>query len=122
MKKFPIFVILATIIIIIGGAFFLSRGSSKTALSLPQNYELFTSETCPHCKNVADFLNSWEKRDQIKIDKLGIDSNQTNVSTLTSRAIYCKLPTNQIGVPFLFTPEGKCISGDEPIINFLKSL
>jgi glutaredoxin len=122
MKKFPVLVVLTTIIIIVGGALFFSRGNSENFPSLPSNYELFVSAVCPHCKNVEDFLNSWEKKDQVKINKLEVDSNQIAVSLLAKRASYCELPTNELGVPFLFTPEGKCLSGDQPIIEFLKNL
>jgi len=123
MKKFPILVGLATVLIIIIGVLILSRGNSGNALSLPNNYEFFYSSTCPHCKNVEDFLNSWDKKDKVKIDKFEVGTNSANATNMLKRSTYCKLPNDQIGaVPFLFTPDGKCLVGDEPIINFFQNL
>jgi glutaredoxin len=121
MKKFLILVTLGTIFIIVLGVILFSQGASSST-PLPSNYELYVSVSCPHCRNVEEFLDSWDKKDQIKIDKLEVDSNQINISLLAKRATYCKLPTNQLGVPFLFTPKGKCLTGDQPIIDYFKNL
>lgn len=122
-NKFLFLTLLGTFIIIIFGAVVFSRNnSSNTPLSLPTNYEYFWGEGCPHCANVEKFLETWEKKDQITIEKMEVYQNKENAQKLAQRAAYCKINTNSVGIPFLFTPDGQCINGDEPIINLLKGL
>lgn len=45
--------------------------------------------------------------------------NQNNAKELEAKAKICGLPTNSIGVPFLWDGE-KCLIGDQDIINFFK--
>jgi glutaredoxin len=120
-NKFPLIIGIITLLIIGGGVFLFSQ-NQPPKLSLPSSYEYFWKDGCPHCENVAKFLDSWDKKDQVKIDKFDILTDRQNQDRLVQRATYCKLNTTQLGVPFLFTPEGKCIEGDEAIIGFFKSL
>jgi glutaredoxin len=120
MKKFPLIIGLVTILIIVGGIFLFSK--RETPPSLPTSYEYFWGEGCPHCKNVDDFLSTWSGKDQFKLDKMEIHNNSVNANKLSVRAQSCNITGNDVGIPFLFTPEGKCIVGDVDIINFFKSL
>ena len=124
MKKFFLpALLLATLIIIVGGVFLFSKQTSQTqATPLPSSYEYFWGEGCPHCANVEDFFSTWEGRDKVSIDKKEVWKDKKNALLMRERAIYCKLPLNDLGVPFLFTPEGECIGGDEAIIEFFKGL
>lgn len=123
MKKFfvPGTIILA-IFLLIGGIFYFSRKKAPEVLSLPTSYEYFWGDGCPHCAKVEEFFNTWEKKDQVAIDKKEVWNNRENATLLNQRANSCGLRPSDVGVPFLFTPEGKCITGDEPIINFFKNL
>jgi glutaredoxin len=120
-NKFLLLTLLGTFIIIVFGVVVLSKSSSPP-LPLPVSYEYFWGEGCPHCANVDDFLETWDKKDQIQVEKKEVYQNKENANYLAQRAAYCKLNTNNIGIPFLFTPEGECLTGDEPIIEFFKSL
>ncbi|KKR62897.1 hypothetical protein A2210_00370 [Candidatus Woesebacteria bacterium RIFOXYA1_FULL_40_18] len=112
-----------TLLIIFGGVFLFSRPQSQTSdTPLPTAYEYFWGDGCPHCAIVEEFLNSWEGKDKIAIDKKEVWNNRENASLLNQRVKSCSLNLNEVGVPFLFTPEGKCITGDTPIIDFFKSL
>lgn len=123
MKKFPIIIGIITLFIIIGGVFVFSKNEPQKNISLPSNLEYFWLEGCPHCKNVEDFINTWEKKDQIIIDKKESQIDRQNGLRLIEVGKYCNLDTQSLGaVPFLFTPEGKCFLGDEPIIDFLNTL
>lgn len=120
-NKFPLIIGIVTLLIIGGGVFLFSKNQPQK-LTLPNSYEYFWKDGCPHCENVAKFLDSWDKKDKVKIDKFDVVTDSQNQDRLFQRASYCKLNTTQLGVPFLFTPEGKCVEGDEPIIDFLKNL
>lgn len=123
MKKYLI-TGLITLLIIAGGIFIYSNkktGSSSTT-SLPTSYEYFWGEGCSHCANVEKFLEGWSGKDKVALDKKEVFYNRANSQLMQQRAAYCNLDTRKIGVPFLFTPEGKCLVGDEPIIQYLKSL
>jgi hypothetical protein len=120
MKKFPLIIGLVTVLAVILGVFVFSKNTENPN---PANYEYFWSTTCPHCANVAAFYDAWTKKDSIKIDKLEVSGNTANARKLIQRGNSCKLPQGELGaVPLLFTPDGKCIAGDTPIIDFYKSL
>jgi glutaredoxin len=120
MKKFLIIVGLVTVVIIAGGIKLFSK--PEAPLSPPTSYELYTGEGCPHCEIVKDFLSTWEGKDKVKIEEKEVWYNKENASLLQRRAIACGINPNNMGVPFMVTPEGKCLDGDQPIIDHLKSL
>ena len=126
MKRFTLLVGLVSILIIIGGALIFSNDSANnsdtTPPNLPDSYEYYWGEGCPHCANVEDFLNTWENKDRVQVDKKEVYKNQDNIDLFKSRVEYCNLPNNQVGVPFLFTPEGECVVGDTPIINLFEQI
>ncbi len=125
MNKFSIIAVIVTLIIIVGGVFLMSKGentNSSKNYPLPTNLTYYWGNGCPHCKIVADFLSSWDKKDTVKIDKKEIWSNAANTKEMQARYTSCNIPQSQMGVPFLFTPEGKCYSGDQLIIDYLKNI
>jgi glutaredoxin-related protein len=121
-------------VIFLGGVFFFSKNPKDNSstnqvdnainsqIELPANYELFWGDGCPHCKIVEDFLASWDKKDEIKVDQLEVWNNIDNAKKMQTAADYCNIPKNELGVPMLFTPDGKCLVGDGPIIDLFKSL
>jgi hypothetical protein len=110
-------------VLLFGGVYFFSKGSSNsTPIANPTGYEYFWGDGCPHCANVAAFMETWGGRDKIKIDKKEVYKNPVNAKLMTARYQKCNVPRSQMGVPLLVTPEGSCLSGDEPIINHFKSI
>jgi glutaredoxin len=125
MKRFTIVAVALTLVIIFGGVFLTSKSqNSNPANSYPLPAELtyYWGDGCPHCKIVADFLSSWDKKDAVKLDKKEVWNNVANAKELKARYEYCKVPQSEMGVPLLFTPDGKCFSGDTPIIDYLKNI
>ena len=126
MKRFPLLVGFVSILIIIGGVFIFSNNSKDvteaTPPNLPDSYEYYWGDGCPHCANVEEFIETWENKDKVQIDKKEVYKDQANIALFKSRTEYCKLSNNQIGVPFLFTPDGECFVGDTPIIERLKQI
>ncbi len=126
MKNFGLIALIATILIIVGGVFLVSKGGNSTPQGspppLPNKLEYFWGEGCPHCEIVQEFLDSWENTDKLNIDKREVWYNKTNANLMTARVIQCGMDPKKAGVPFMFTPEGECINGDEPIINYFKKI
>ncbi len=122
MKKFLIPLLATTILIIIGGIFLRSNNQAPKPSSLPSGYEYFWGDGCPHCAKVEAFLATWDKADKVKIDKFEVWKNPINAQKMAQRAATCNVSQSDLGVPFLFTPDGKCIIGDTPIIDYFKNL
>lgn len=125
MKKFTVIAVILTIVIMVGGVLLLSRGQNSNNIKdypLPANLIFYWGNGCPHCKIVEDFLSTWDKKDTVKIDKKEVWGSIANANELKARYEYCKVPQSEMGVPLLFTPDGKCFSGDTPVIDYLKSL
>lgn len=125
MKKFTIIAVILTVVIMVGGVFLLSKrqdSNSPSSYPLPTNFTFYWGNGCPHCKNVEDFISSWNKKETVKIDRKEVWNNAANAREMQARYEYCKTPPSQMGVPLLFTPDGKCYSGDTPVIDYLKNL
>ena len=117
--------ILATVaIIVVGAVIFSSKNSDadKNSNTPPIVHQYFWSETCPHCANVAEFMESWEGKDKLEIEKFEINQNSDSRSKFYSAGILCKIPQTELGVPLLVTPEGKCFNGDVPIIEYFEGM
>lgn len=115
------------VILLAGYIFILSRGSTNQTDNPPVAVNpgamtYFWSVTCPHCKNVADFLASWPNGNKIVLDKKEVSQNKNNAELFTKMGAECKIPAEEMGVPLLITKEGKCLSGDTPVIEYFKSL
>lgn len=126
MKKSFILVLAATVLIFIAGILLVSKGGGNNtngSYPTPTNLTYYWGNGCPHCAKVEEFLKTWEKKDQVKIDKKEVWYNKVNAKELQARYQTCGIANpNEMGVPLLFTPEGKCFSGDTPIIDYFKSL
>lgn len=119
MKRWP-FVIGVIIVLLLGYIFILSKSSNSQIDNSDMVY--FWSLTCPHCKNVADFLATWPNADKIILDKKEVSQDKNNAELFVRKGTECKIPTDQMGVPLLITKDGKCLTGDTPIIEYFKSL
>ncbi|EKE05670.1 MAG: hypothetical protein ACD_19C00183G0001 [uncultured bacterium] len=123
MSKFGIIAIIVIVLILSGGAYLATKDNSKPIPSLePNTYEYFWGDGCPHCKIVADFMETWSGKDKIKIKKLEVWNNTKNATLMAERAKVCNILRAEMGVPLMITPDGTCLTGDQPIINHFKSL
>lgn len=81
----------------------------------------FYGDTCPHCKNVEDYMAQNNIRARLSFQELEVYNNSKNAQLLAQTAQKCGLDTSQgIGVP-LFYDGQTCILGDQDIINYLKT-
>jgi hypothetical protein len=128
MNKFGLGVIVATILIIAGGIYFLTKSPSNVSIQTvavtptPNTYEYFWGDGCPHCINVAKFMETWDKKDKVKINKMEVWKDKNNANIMLDRANKCGLDKSTLGVPLLYTPDGECFDGDGPIIEVLKGI
>jgi len=114
-KKYKPLIIILLIIAFLVFLAFLGRLTNKPEMIL------FFGDTCPHCKNVDEYISQNGIRGKIKFQELEVYNNKDNAALLAQKAKECGLDTSSgVGVPFFFA-SGKCIQGDQPIIDFLKT-
>ena len=86
---------------------------------LPKQIVLFYGDGCPHCVIVEEYIEENNIQDKVSFNRKEVYYNKQNADELVSRAQDCDIPTDSIGVPFLWDGEN-CLIGDQDIINFFK--
>jgi glutaredoxin len=106
---------------IIGLVFFAAIFFAFSKNNPPANGQiiLFYGDGCPHCINVDKFINDNKVEEKISFVRKEVFNNQKNAEEMAGKAKTCGLPTDTIGVPFLWTGS-QCVLGDTDIINFFK--
>jgi glutaredoxin len=115
IKKYKPLIITLVLVAILALILSLGRLTNKPEMIL------FFGDTCPHCKNVENYIQTNNVKSKLNFQELEVFNNADNASLLGEKAKQCGLDTsNGVGVPFFF--DGKnCIQGDEPIIEFFKT-
>jgi len=116
IKKYKnLIIILFAILAVLAVLIPLGRLNNKSKMIL------FFGDTCPHCKNVENYIAANNVKDRLSFQELEVYNNASNASLLGEKAKQCGFDTsNGVGVPFFF--DGKnCLQGDEPIIEFFKT-
>lgn len=118
-KQAPIIGLIVCLLAATGLIWLIFTKNNNNAASASNNeIILFYSDTCPHCKNVEDFIRQNNIDLKLTITRKEVSYNIKNGELLAEKAAKCGLATNRIGVPLLWN--GKiCYSGDEDVINFL---
>ncbi|MFZ5391571.1 MAG: glutaredoxin family protein [Patescibacteria group bacterium] len=117
MNSKNILIAIIVILVLLGGAWYLSASSQNKD---NERIILFYGDTCPHCEKVEEFVKANKVDDKVKFERLEVYNNQTNANLLGQMAKICKIPTEQgVGVPFLWN-KGKCLVGDQEIIGFFQ--
>jgi len=111
--------------IIVGAYAFGSKNDKSMALqsspAASSGIIFFYGNTCPHCAEVEKWMEENQVSQKISIVKKEVYQNQQNAKELTEAAKSCGLPTDSIGVPFLYA-EGKCYIGTPDVINYLSGM
>lgn len=81
---------------------------------------LFYGDGCPHCAIVEDYIKENDIKNKVSFEEKEVYYNQNNSNDLVQKAKACGIPTNSIGVPFLWDGEN-CYVGDQKIIDFFSS-
>lgn len=115
-KKFIFAVVFISLIFIIVGYIFVGSSTKNkkrnNSLLIPKDNQIvfYYGETCPHCREVEEWMKKNKIEEKIKIEKKEVWSNQANAQELSLVAQKCNLNPNNIGVPFLYS-DGKCYIG-----------
>jgi glutaredoxin len=94
--------------------------ASSTAQSEKGALILYYGNGCPHCANVDKYIKDNAIESKISITHKEVYGDQQNAAELVQRAKSCGLPTDSVGVPFLWDGS-KCLIGDVDIIDYLAS-
>ena len=121
MKRFGIIIAIVTLAILAGGIYLFSKNNAQEVPPLA-GYEYYWGNGCPHCEVVDEFFKGWEGKDKVVIEKREVWYNKANAQIMAVRGEACGIAKSDLAVPFLVTPDGKCLLGDEPIINLFKEL
>ncbi len=71
---------------------------------------LYYGDTCPHCKDVEEWLKTNKVAEKVKFSQKEVWNNRQNAAELAEVAKSCNMDTSSIGVPFLYA-ENKCLVG-----------
>jgi glutaredoxin len=112
--------ILSVIILILGYIIFGSQNKKNTQVKLPSKNEIvyYYGATCPHCKDVEEWIKKNKVDEKIKIQKKEEWNNHDNASEMIKVAESCGLDTTSIGVPFLWD-DGQCYIGTPDVTRVL---
>jgi hypothetical protein len=82
---------------------------------------LFYGDGCIRCVTVDRFIQDNQIEEKVSFVSLEVFDNQINANILSDRAQFCGVPSNQIGVPFIWDGVKKqCVIGYVDIINFFR--
>lgn len=119
-------VLVSLMIIILGGVLVGSlerkREQKEKNIKLPPNNSIiyYYGATCPHCKEVEEWMNKNKVEEKIKMEKKEVWNNQDNALELQKVVESCNLNPANVGVPFLYA-DGKCFMGTPDVIKVLET-
>lgn len=118
---FP-WVVVIVFLLIVGLVYWGLQDSKSTSVATSDDgasIVYYYGDTCPHCKDVAKFLDENKISEKVNFVKKEVWNNRKNAAEMDSRAASCDLKKEGMGVPFLFA-EGKCYVGTPDVISFFK--
>jgi glutaredoxin len=80
---------------------------------------LFYGDTCPHCEDVEEYINSHDIEGKVSFRRLEVFNNRANSQLLAAKAASCGLDTASVGVPFVFENDN-CYMGVEEVTSFFQ--
>ncbi len=85
----------------------------------PSNdYTLYYSETCPHCKIVEEYITNNSLQTKLQITEKEVSKNQPNLLEMKKRMESCGDYNDTLSVPFMYHLN-KCYTSQDEIINLL---
>lgn len=113
-KQILMIVSVLLFIVLLGFAASLFGGNPISLDSLKGQTILYYGNTCPHCKDLEEYIKT-NKIDDKSFTRKEVYADLKNSRELTAVAKSCKIDVNNIGVPFLYKGS-KCYMGNDEII------
>ena len=121
MKRKNLLILILSLAVIAGSILFFSK---IKAPSVDAGIVIFYSDNCPHCLNVEKFLEENKVLEKVAYTRKSVDNNQANIVELIAKDKSCGIKEdspNFGAIPLLWEKEtGKCLVGDQDVINFFK--
>jgi len=122
-KRIVLTSVVISVVIVILGYILVDSSNKKKAVkvSLPSKEKIvyYYGLTCPHCKEVDEWMKKNKIEEKIKLEKKEVWYDRENAAELQEVARFCKLDPNAIGVPFLWA-DGKCYIGTPEVKKILE--
>lgn len=93
---------------------------NQTPIQQINEIVLFYGDGCPHCAIVEEYVEGNNIEAKVPFAKKEVYYNKQNADELVAKAKICGMPTDSIGVPFLWDGS-RCLVGDQDIIEFFKT-
>lgn len=77
--------------------------------------------TCPHCHDTIEWMEENRIDENLTVIRKEIYQNPANAVELSKRARSCGIDPRSVGVPFMYTTEGKCLVGTPEITGYLST-
>lgn len=112
--------------IVISGVIFLGGVQQSDPGSVEKNplptdiITYYYGETCPHCIEVAKFLDENKIAEKVEFSKKEVWKNAGNSAEMQQRISECGLDEDEVGVPFLYA-RGECLIGVPDVTEFFKN-
>ena len=97
----------------------LNKDLTKVETQAENQIIFFYGDGCPHCAIVEEYLKENKVAEKVAFSQKEVYYNRNNANELEEKAKICGMPTDSIGVPFLWNGE-KCLVGDVDIVEFFK--
>ena len=122
-KKIIWTTVVVSIVILVLGYILVDSANKKNNIKvqLPSKNKIiyYYGITCPHCREVEEWIKKNKIEEKVKIEKKEVYQNQENSAELSFVAENCGLDTSSIGVPFLWA-DGKCYIGTPEVKKVLE--
>lgn len=126
MKK-PLIISIALVAVLSYAIFVLASSKKPEVINNSNQSEikdsgiiLFYGDGCPHCAIVEEYVSKNGIEAKVPFVKKEVYNNKQNSAELVEKASACGMPTDSIGVPFLWDGE-KCLTGDQDIVEFFSA-
>ena len=116
MSKQNIFIGVVVGVVLMGIVLYFLLPDDTALAQLPTGIVFYFGDTCPHCKNVEEYIIQNNVQDKILFEQKEVYNDAQNAKELKVVAKACGIDPMKVGVPLLWN-EGSCLVGDEDIIT-----
>lgn len=116
-----ILLVVVSLIIIAGAGVWAAQSGwfKQEEMNLEGKEVLFYGNTCPHCKEVKEWMEAEKITEKVEVVELEVYNNRGNQTRMVEAAKGCNIAVNQIAVPFLWTSGKQCLVGTPDIKEYL---